>query len=249
MPAYYPVFLDLRHRKCIVIGGNKTSEEKVLSLLDFGAVVEIISPDITPGLRKIEDGKTLTWTQRTYETGDLAGAFIAIVADTTNSEINQSASEEARQRNIPLNVVDLTQLCTWIAPAIVKKGDIIIAASTGGSSPALARKLREQLERGSNLLSRHEVMDFADLAPFLAEARRELGRRGIKLNADHWQACMTDDLVDLVKSGNHIKVKETLLDSLLEGADCNCKNGSCLKYDELTQDVLLPINRPPDTVT
>lgn len=223
-------------------------EEKALRLLDFGAVVEIISPEITPGLSKFEDGTKLTWTQRTYESGDLDGAFIAIIADTTNQEINRSVSEEARRLNIPLNVVDVTHLCTWIAPAIVKRGDVIIAASTGGSSPALARKLREQLEGASNLLSRHGVIDLADLAPLLAEARRELGKRHIKLNPDHWQACMTDDLVDLVKSGNDIKAKELLMNSLLEGSDCNCKNGSCLKYDELIKAASVR-NLPPDSAT
>ena len=236
MPAYYPVFLDLRDRKCVVIGGDAMGEEKATRLHEFGARVEVISPEITDGLRELADGDGLAWTRRGYKPGDLDGAFIAIVADTSDAEVNRAVSDEARQRNVPLNVVDVTHLCTWIAPAIVRRGDVIVAASTGGASPALARKLREELAGTGHLESKHGVMDFAELAPLLAEARAELGRRGIKLNPDHWQVCLTDELVDLVQSGDDSEAMETLMACLLTGAECDCERGTCRMWEELAPD-------------
>ena len=141
---YYPVFLDLKGRRCVVIGGGDIGEEKVVKLLDHHAIVTVISPDVTEGLRRLVDGKRLHWVQRKYEPADMEGAFIAIVADTSDASLNRSVSKEARTRNIPLNVADVTDLCTWIAPAVVNRGKVTVAVSTGGASPALARKFREE---------------------------------------------------------------------------------------------------------
>ena len=233
MPAYYPVFLDLRDRRCVVIGGGDAGEEKIERLLDFGARVEVISPEITKALRERVDGEGLSWTKRGYRDGDLEGAFIAIVADTSDRKVNRAVSEEARIRNVPLNVMDVTHLCTWIAPAIVRRGDVIVAASTGGASPALARKLREELAGTGRQDSRHTAMEFADLAPLLAEARTTIARKGIKLTPDHWQACLTDDLVDLVQSGERERAMQTLMEGLLEGVECGCEGSTCRKWEDL----------------
>ena len=233
MPAYYPVFLDLRDRRCVVIGGGDMGEEKVERLLDFGARIEVISPEINPAVRSRVDGERLTWTRRGYQNGDLEGAFIAIVADTSDRKVNRAVSEEARLRNVPLNVVDVTNLCTWIAPAIVRRGDVILAASTGGASPALARKLREELAGAGGLGSRHAPMEFADLAPLLTRARTELARKGLKIKPDHWQACLTDELVDLVQDGRQAQAMEVLMAGLLEGVECGCKDGACRMWEDL----------------
>ena len=233
MPAYYPVFLDVRDRRCIVIGGGDLGEEKATRLMEYDANVEVIAPEINDALGKLVDGMRLTWTRREYKPGDLDGAFIAIVADTSDSRLNRRVYEEAKARNVPLNVADVTNLCTWIAPAIVRRGDVILAASTGGASPALARKFREELSGTGRTGARHPVMDYADLAPLLKDVRTELGRRGIRLNPDHWQACLTDDLVDLVQAGKSEEAKSALMQRLLIGTECDCGDGLCKMWEEL----------------
>ena len=179
----------------------------------------------------VEDG--LAWIRRGYEPGDLEGAFIAIVADTSDDEVNRAVSAEAKQRNVPLNVADVTDLCTWIAPSIVRRGDVVVAASTGGSSPALARRFREQLNRTNRVETGYDLMALADLAPLLSAARQELARQGVRLNPDHWQACLTDDLIDLVRAGRAKEASECLIANLMAGAACGCPEGVCRMWEEL----------------
>ena len=145
MPLYYPVFLDLRGRRVVVIGGGAMGEEKVTRLMPYGAQVVVVSPDVTDEVSKLAQDGQVEWTRRLYRGGDLEGAFIAIVADTSDDAVNHAVSEEARQRNVPLNVADVTDLCTWITPSVARRGEVIVATSTGGASPALARRFREIL--------------------------------------------------------------------------------------------------------
>ena len=233
MPGYYPVFLDVRGRRCVVVGGGVLGEEKATRLLKYDADVTVIGPDLTEGLRGLADDGAISWTQRGYEPGDLEGAFIAIVADTSDDSVNRQAYDEARSRNVPLNVVDIPGLCTWIAPAVARRGDVILAVSTGGASPALARRLREELEGTSRMRSAHGVMALADLAPLLADARKRLAERGVRVNPDHWQATLTEDLVDLVQAGQESRAMEVLMSSLNIGNECDCANGTCRMWDEL----------------
>ncbi len=236
MPAYYPVFLDLRGRRCVVIGGGAVGEEKVGRLVEFGADVVVYSPQVTPAVRALADEGALTWRRRGYRRGDLDGAFIAIVADTRDSRVNEEAAREADERSVPLNVNDVTRLCSWIAPAIVRNGDVIIAASTGGSSPALARKLREEMAGTSRTGSRYRAIEYGDLAPMLAEARAELSRRGIRLHPDHWQACITDDLVEMIRLGDAEGAREALMSNLMIGSGCDCPDGVCKMWEDLSPD-------------
>ena len=174
MPAYYPVFIDVRDRRCVVIGGGNIGEEKVHKLLDCGAKVVVISPGVNDGVRDLVGDDRLTWIQRAYQPGDLEGAFIAVAA-TDDNTVNRRIAKEAEQRNVLLNVVDVTHLCTFIAPSVVRRGDVTIAVSTGGASPALARRFREEL-------SRSRLLEYADLAPLLSEARAELKRMGVNVD-------------------------------------------------------------------
>ena len=207
MPAYYPVFIDVRDRTCVVVGGGNIGEEKVSKLLDCGAKVLVISPEVTERVRNLVDDDNVTWAQRGYRPGDLAGAFIAIAA-TDDSKVNQRIAAEAKERNVLLNVVDVTHLCTFIAPSVVSKGDVTIAVSTGGTSPALARKFREELTRSP-------LLDLADLTPLLSDARAELKRTGAKVDPDHWQECIDEDLLHMVQAGRMEEARETLMSNLL----------------------------------
>ena len=235
MPLYYPVFLDLRGRRVVVIGGGAMGEEKVTRLLPYEAQVVVVSPDVTDEVAELADDGKIEWVRRPYRRGDLDGAFIAIVADTSDDAVNQAVSAEARERNVPLNVADVTELCTWITPSVARRGEVIVATSTGGASPALARRFREILNGECRLDSRHELMDFADLAPLLSDARKQLLDNGIRLNLDHWQACLTDELIDLVQSGDIERASQVLMDSLLVGTTCDCSDSVCTMYEEMAQ--------------
>ena len=210
MAAYYPVFIDVQDRSCIVIGGGNIGEEKVHKLLECGAKVVVISPEVNEGVKELADGERVEWLRRQYQPGDLADAFIAIAATDDNS-VNQLVAKEARDRNVLLNVVDVTHLCTFIAPSVARRGDVTIATSTGGASPALARKFREEL-------SRSRLLEYADLAPLLSDARAELKRTGARVEPDHWQTCITESLLDMVQAGDTERAKETLMAQLLQGA-------------------------------
>jgi precorrin-2 dehydrogenase/sirohydrochlorin ferrochelatase len=140
---YYPVFLDLKGRKVVVVGGGKVAERKVLVLLKTGADVTVISPSITRRLQRERVKKTLRHIPRDFARNDLKGAFLAIAA-TDSSEINREAAVRAP---VLVNVVDVPSECNFITPSVITRGDLTIAISTGGTSPALAKTVRKELER------------------------------------------------------------------------------------------------------
>lgn len=231
MPLYYPIFLDLRGRRVVVVGGGAMGEEKVVRLLEYGPRVVVVSPDVTDRVAELADSGEVEWTRRAYQRGDLQGAFVAIVADTSDDEMNRAVSNEARERNVPLNVADVTELCTWITPSVARRGEVVVATSTGGASPALARLFREVLNGTSRMKSTRGLMELSDLAPLLSDAREELRARGVRIPPDHWQASITDDLIGLVQANEYEQAKQTLMDDLLVAAACDCAGGACRMYE------------------
>lgn len=144
--VYYPVFLQLKDQPCVVIGGGKIAEGKVDSLLEARAQVTIISPDLTEGLSEHVRAGRVAFIPRTYQPGDLRGAFIVICA-TDQPEINRQVWDEANANRQLVNVVDDTPHCNFIAPSIARQGDLTIAISTAGKAPALAVRLREKFQQ------------------------------------------------------------------------------------------------------
>ena len=211
MPRYYPAFIDVRGRNCLVIGGGPLGEEKVVKLLECNAKVIVIAPEVTPAVEKLAAEGQVEWLMREYRTGDLAQAFIAI-ASTDDDDTDRQISAEAEERNVLLNVVDVTHLCTFIAPSVARRGEVTVATSTGGASPALARTFREKLESS-------RILEFADLAPILARGRAELRHRGLRVPPDHWQRCISEELLDIVQSGDEAAAYQLLEEGLLAGAE------------------------------
>ncbi|TAL24174.1 MAG: bifunctional precorrin-2 dehydrogenase/sirohydrochlorin ferrochelatase [Nitrospirae bacterium] len=151
-PRYYPVFLNLKGKKCVVVGGGRVAERKVLSLLESGADITVISPELTKRLRK-ESVKSLNRAKgskgnlrhisREYKKGDIRNAFLAIAA-TDSMETNKKVSADAPNL---INVVDAPSLCNFIAPSVVRRGPLTIAISTSGVSPSIAKAIRKELEK------------------------------------------------------------------------------------------------------
>lgn len=143
---YFPICLNITKQHCIVIGGGQVGSRKAHSLLKHGAKVTVISPALTNDLTLLHESGRLSWINRVYQQGDLKSVFLVIAA-TNDKKVQQAVHAEAVQNNILLNIADVPELCNFILPAIVKRGDLSIAISTGGKSPALAGKLRRQLEQ------------------------------------------------------------------------------------------------------
>ena len=144
--TYYPVYLQLRDQPCVVIGGGKIAEGKVDGLLAGDAQVKLISPELTPHLQQLVTENKIEYIAREYQPGDLTGAFMVICA-TDKAEINRQVWEEGSANRQLVNVVDDTPRCNFIAPSILRKGDLTIAISTAGHAPVVAVRLKERLDR------------------------------------------------------------------------------------------------------
>ena len=206
---YYPAFINVENRTCLVIGGGEFAEEKVFKLLSHGAKIKIVSPDITENIKNILDKEEVVWIKRKYSSGDLKDVFIAISA-TGDEVANDQVFKEAEDRNVLLNVVDVTHLCTFIAPSVATRGGVTVATSTGGSSPALARKFRETLEGGCEC----RLLEYGDLTTILSEVRKEIRDKNILVSVDRWQECIDEGLLDLVQKGKVDEAKKRLLSGL-----------------------------------
>lgn len=167
MPAgktYYPVFLDLEGRSCVVIGGGPIAEGKITGLLEAGARLTVVAPDLTPALAELDRRGRFERRNRNYRPGDLKGAFLAVAA-TDSRAVHERVAVEAKRRNVLLNVVDDIPLCQFIAPSVARRGDLTVAVSTGGKAPVLAVRLRQEIER----LLRPEHARFLEIAATLRQ--------------------------------------------------------------------------------
>jgi precorrin-2 dehydrogenase/sirohydrochlorin ferrochelatase len=145
MPKYYPIMLDVRHRPAFVIGGNRIAAEKAANLSASGAVVTAINPDFCEELLSLEQRREVTLRYKTYEPGDLAGAFV-VVAATNDPQCIEAVWSETQERGQLVNIVDVPARCSFILPSILRRDQLTIAVSTEGASPSLAKRIRQRLE-------------------------------------------------------------------------------------------------------
>lgn len=143
---YYPIYIDIEDRAVLIVGGGTVCARKAETMMRYGARVTIVSPEITEEIAAWEQAGALAVHRKMYMESDLEGASI-VIASTDDPCVNARVARDCRRRRIPVNVVDVTHLCEFIVPAIIEKGSIQIAISTGGKSPALARTLKEDLQR------------------------------------------------------------------------------------------------------
>ena len=143
---YYPIFLDIEDRDVVIIGGGVVCERKAETMMKYGARVTVVAPEFTDQIAQWAKSGALKTRKKKYDAADLDGASI-VIASTDDEAINTQIATDCRKRKIPVNVVDVTHLCEFIVPAIVESGSIQLAVSTGGKSPALARTLKEDLQK------------------------------------------------------------------------------------------------------
>ena len=183
-PHFYMACLDVEGRRCVVVGGGSVGLEKASGLAACGARVTVDSPELHEGFAELE----IEWVEREYRTGDLDGAFL-VVAATSHRAVNEHVHRDAEARAMLCNVADVPDLCNFILPAVHREGPIAIAVSTGGASPALAKRLRTQF--ASQVGPEH-----AELAEELRALRPEVQRRfsTYEERRDHFEELVTERL-------------------------------------------------------
>lgn len=210
MTTGYPAILILDGRLGVVIGGGPVAERKVRTLLDAGATVRLVAEEPSEGLRRMAERGGIELVERRYSTGDLGGAAVAIAA-TDEEATNEAVYRDAVDVGIPVNVVDDTSRCTFIAPSIVRRGDLLIAISTGGKAPALAVRLRERLQREIG-------EEYAAMLRLLGELREEVTVPGDQeQRAAAWYRVVDSDVLELVRSGRADEARARARELLLRG--------------------------------
>ena len=204
--SYYPVFLELHGRRCLVVGGGTVGLGKVRGLLAAGGRVTVVSPRFEPALNAFAESGQISAVRRLYTETDLDSSDFVFVA-TDDREANARIAADCRRRNLLVNVADDPEHCDFILPSVVRKGTITLAASTAGASPALARKLREDLEA-------YLDDDMPLLAELLGEVRRDLQARGCTVSSDAWHRAIDSRLRALLAQGRYDEARERLLASL-----------------------------------
>lgn len=215
---YFPINLLIAERKCVVIGGGRVAARKVATLLECGGVIEVISPELSEELREHHRQGRLSWRDRPYQLGDLAGAFLVIAA-TDAEEVQAAVFAEASAANQLINVADVPQRCNFILPAVVSRGDLVLAVSTAGKSPALARRIRKQLAEayGDEYGSVVEIM--GRLRPAVLALGLGSGR-----NKEIFTDLLHDDFAGWVRAGDWPAIESHLRAVLGEGFDQGCLN-------------------------
>jgi precorrin-2 dehydrogenase len=204
MNTYYPVYIEMRDQPCVVVGGGKIAEGKVDGLLAVKADVTVISPDLTSHLRDLANQKLINYVARTYQPGDLSGAFLVICA-TDQAGINHQVWQVATANHQLVNVVDDTPRCNFIAPSILRKGDLTIAISTSGKAPALAVRLKERLQREIG----PQYERFLELA---GELREPLARHipDFETRKAIWYELVDSEILDVLARGDETAAREII---------------------------------------
>ena len=205
--ALYPIFVEAAGRRVIGIGGGHVGAEKVRGLLAGGADVTVVSPELVAELREHRDAGRIRHIARAYRESDLDDGYELIMVATDDGAINAEVAAAGKRRRIWGNAADDPKHCDFILPSVVRKGKITLAASTSGSSPALARRLREELDA-------YLTEDMPALADLLADMRQEVRKRGIKIASDTWQQAIDGQLRVLLAQRRYGQARARLMERL-----------------------------------
>jgi precorrin-2 dehydrogenase/sirohydrochlorin ferrochelatase len=208
---YYPVNLDILNRKCLVVGGGSVGTRKVLTLLDCGAIVTVVSPEATEKLLELAGNGSIRWGKRSYLASDLDTMFLVIGA-TDDEELNRQISADAEKLNMLCNIADRPEVCNFILPAIVNRGDLVISISTSGKSPAFAKKLRKELEKQFGV-------EYAEFLRLMGAIREKLlsEKHEPEAHKHLFEQLIKSDLVEMIKNNRKEDINSLLFDVLGQG--------------------------------
>ena len=202
--ALYPVFIDATGRRVLVIGGGHVGAEKTRGLLNAEADITVVSPSLIDEMKGYRAAGRITVIEREYRESDLDGGWAWVMIATDDGAVNAEVAAACRKRGLWVNAADDPKNCDFILPSVVRKGKITLAASTSGTSPALARRLREELDD-------YLTEDMPALADLLAEVRQEIRARGIKVENDTWQYAIDGQLRVLLAQRRYGQARARLL--------------------------------------
>jgi siroheme synthase-like protein len=201
---YYPIYIDIEDRAVLIVGGGTVCARKAETMMRYGARVTIVSPEITDEIAAWEQSGVLAVQRKMYAESDLEGASM-VIASTDDQCVNARVARDCRRRRIPVNVVDVTHLCEFIVPAIIEKGSIQIAVSTGGKSPAIARTLREDLQRTIG----PEYAEVNDLLGTLRKSAKQVLPTDIDRKR-FFDSIITAGILDLLREGRRREAFEAV---------------------------------------
>lgn len=207
---YFPVFLDSKRIRAIIIGGGDVAARKIELLVKSTHHIVIVSPTINATVERLIKQHQLTWHQRAYAPSDVEGVNL-VISSTDDANVNREVSELAQQKNILVNVVDQPELCTYITPAIVDRNPMLVAISSSGSSPVLVRMLREQIEK--------TLPDgYGRLAEFCFKFRDHVKARikGVRNRRIFWEEVLRGNIGQAILSGQNDNADQQLIQSLKE---------------------------------
>ena len=208
---YYPIHLDIKNRNCLVVGGGAVGTRKVKTLLECGARVTVVSPAPSQQLTELAAEGAIKLSRRTYRSADLAGAFLVIGA-TADGRLNQQISSDAALTNTLCNIADRPEVCNFILPSIIQRGDLVITISTSGKSPALAKKLRQKLETQFG-------EEYAEFLLLMGAIRKKLLRqsRAPEAHKTVFNQLIDSDLIQLMQEDKTEEINLLLYNILGEG--------------------------------
>lgn len=207
--GYYPILVNLQGQRAVVIGGGRVAERKIETLLDHGATVHVIARDLTPKLTQYVGAGKIRHLGPDFEESHLNDAFV-VVAATDDPTLNRTVSEVARKRGLLVNAVDQPSDCNFIVPSILRRGDLLVSVSTSGKSPALARKIREELE---GIFGK----EYEALLILMGRLRKEILSRGFSSDQNRrvFQELVHSDILACIKENDLEKVA-ALLSKILD---------------------------------
>ena len=208
---YYPVNLDIKNRACLVIGGGRVGTRKVKTLVDCGAAVTVVSPEVSTQLEKMAAAGLMALEKRAYRTTDLHGKFLVIGA-TADEVLNRRIHADAENLNTLCNIADRPEICNFILPAIVNRGDLVLAVSTSGKSPAYAKKMRKDLEKQFG----EEYEPFLRLMGAIRE-RLLREKHAPEAHKPLFEKLITAGLLDLIRADRTEQIDALLLEVLGKG--------------------------------
>ncbi|BBO83752.1 hypothetical protein DSCO28_43180 [Desulfosarcina ovata subsp. sediminis] len=221
---YYPVNLDIQGRSCLVVGGGRVGARKVKTLLQCGAVVTVVSPEMTSDIAGLAAAGKITLEQRPYQSSDVKGRFLVIGA-TDDEVLNQRIHADAERLGLLCNIADRPAICNFTLPAIVRQGDFVMAISTAGKSPAFAKYIRQQLETQFG-------PEYGTLLDLMGAIRTRLlaEEHAPEVHKPLFEQLIHEDLLGLVRDGDSHRI-DRLLERVL---------GPGFVFDELMSANRLP---------
>jgi len=196
------IFIDLRDRWVLVVGGGQVAEHKVVQLLGSGARVQVVSPDLTPTLTQLAQAGEISYRRGEFGETDLDGVWLVISA-TNDAQVNERVAQAAERRHLFCNIVDVPPLCSFLASAIVARGDVLIAISTSGRSPALAQRLKREI-------AAHVGQEYAQLADLMSRWRVQVMEKipEQQQRAELFHLLVESDILDLLRAGQRDEAEQ-----------------------------------------